>query len=446
MMHLASFWNLSYIFSGIKLGLKKYSMKQFSLIYTTAVIFYAGIFFICGVSVNYGMTMERVLPSDLFTAGQHSFKAGNHEEALSYFLKARNAGMNKPSLYYNLGVCHYSLGQYSEATEAFRQIISNPEMAPLAYYNLGLISLKDSDNRRASYWFKKAYDTTSNDKLRILASAALDKVGEKVSDSWSRYLSFALGYDDNVELTIDSETLQASNKGDFFSEIYGVAIKPVFGGTSSEGPLFTMGGSYLKYFDLNEFDSGSINTGLFYRNTLNGIRLKSGVDYAYTLIDGSSFEQIPSASIQGKYSLNPSVLFRFRYRLSYLDILDSDFDYLEGWRHRGLAESRWKWKRLYSTLSYILELNGRDNDDFSPTRHTVRVAFDLDLNHSWDMHLQMSYRKSTYDIDGMSDRDEDRFIGKGRLVYFLEKGWEIRGEYQHTDNDSNYDTYDYTRN
>ena len=116
-------------------------MNPFSLIYKTAVFFFVGIFFICGASVNYGTTMERESASDLFAVGQHSFKAGNHEKALIYFLKARDAGMVKPSLFYNLGVCHYRLGQYSEASETFMEIISNSEMAPLVYYNLGLIAL-----------------------------------------------------------------------------------------------------------------------------------------------------------------------------------------------------------------------------------------------------------------------------------------------------------------
>ena len=390
--------------------------------------------------------MEGQTASELFNEGQRAFKAGNHEGALTYFLDARNAGMKKSSLYYNLGVCHYSLGQYSEAAVAFKIIISNLEMAPLAYYNLGLIALKDSDNRTASYWFQKAYETTSNDKLRVLASAALDKVDEKIGDSWSRYLSFALGHDDNVEFTTDSETLQTSDKSDFFAEVYGLVIKPVLGGTSSAGPLFSMSGSYLEYFDLDDYDSGNINAGLFYRNTFKGIRLKSGADYTYTLLDGSSFEQVPSASIQGKYLLNASVLLRLRYRLSYLDILDSDYDYLEGWRHQVLAEFRWKCKRLYSTFGYVLELNDRDNEDYSPIRHTVSAGFDLALNHDWKVLLRMSYRKSDYNIDGMSDREEERFIGKAGIGYFLEKGWEIRGEYEHIHNESNYTAYDYDRN
>lgn len=382
-----------------------------------------------------------------FRSAVQLFKEGNYEQALQLFLKAKSLGMEKGSLYYNVGVCYYKLSLFDEAEQAFRKTASFPEMAPLAYYNLGIIALKQSEQEKAEYWLMQSYNKTDDEKLRLLAKTALNRIDKKEDLSlWERYLSMGLGYDDNVELYINSETLESSDQGDNFIDFFLFLRRPLSGSTATTGPVFQSSLSYLKYFELNEYDIGNINLGLMYRNKVQNIQLESGGEYSFTLIDGDSYEQSPGFKIQAIYPVNTSHAFRFRYRLNYLDIIDSEYDYLSGWRHRASAEISRRVSQYKAHLAYTLELNDRDDENYSPTRHTFAAGLILRHFENVDISFFISHRESCYDIEYAKDREDDRIDTSINLTYFFRDGWEVSGKYQHIDNDSNYSSYDFTRN
>jgi len=387
--------------------------------------------------------------SSAFQAGITAFKQGNYEGALDFFQQAESLGFAKPSLYYNIGVCCYKLGRYQEAEEAFRKTATFPQMAPLAYYNLGVVAEKQSDHPKALYWLQKSYDTAEADdvNLRVLAANALGQIkGKTDSSAWASYVSLGLGYDDNVELVTDSDVLQASNMDDWFLDMYLFTRRQFAGDSKESGSYFQSSISYLKYADVKEYDTGSADLALFYWKQAGSYQLEGGGGYYYSILDGQSYEQSPMISLQAKRPLWESTYVRLRYRLNYLDVLDSDYDYLTGWRHRTMAELSRRWGAYYGYLSYTLELNDRDDDDYSPTRHLFAAGVDMRPLDNVGVNLYVAYRSSQYDIESFDDRDEDRFDSILSITYFLVNGWEISCKLEHSHNESNYDSYDYTRN
>ncbi|MCB2183747.1 MAG: tetratricopeptide repeat protein [Desulfobulbaceae bacterium] len=393
-------------------------------------------------------TVHTRSPSFHFKAGQEAFRKGLHEDALQDFLDAQAAGLSKPSLYYNIGVCYYKLGRYPEAEQAFRKTAEYPDMVSLAYYNLGLISLQQQQSDAAINRFKRARFEAKNQKLRLMADAALEKLKkEEQKITWMQYASFGFGYDDNVALLADTENVRASGSDDFFAEILGHISGYLSENPSERGTQFHANVYLLHYLELDEYDVSSFFVSLLHKETINTLQMEARGEYAYTLLDESRFEQVPSLSFQLKYPLQSAKsVVRFRYRLSYLDILDDDYEYLAGYRHQFLGESFWKWSAYSALLGYVLETNDRDDPDFSPTRHTIKALFSVRPAPLVRVSLGVNYRDSKYDITNDNDRHEERMRGELRCTLFMKNDWELNGEYQYTDNDSNYEKYTYVRN
>ncbi len=402
----------------------------------------------CGVSSSaQDNDIEATRASVFFQSGMEAFKRGAFEPALQSFLQAEAAGMAKPALYYNIGVCSYKMGQYDQAEKAFQQTAEFPDMSPLAYYNLGLISLKLSDTQNALSWFNRAYAEADDEKLRIMAAAALDFLRkDEKKDIWLKFGSLGLGYDDNAALVSQTETLQNSGQDDFFIEALGHLSRSFTGQSAGSAIQLNMNAYVMEYFELDDYDVATVGMNLRYKKKTDSLQITAGGEYWITGLGNELFEQTPGLILQVQCPLAViKASGRFRYRAGYIDILDSDYEYLEGWRHQALAESSWKRSAYRAVFAYVLEVNDRDEHDYSPTRHSVMGALHIQPSEKIKISLGCSFRRSNYDIRGGSDREEDRFRADLGLTLYMKKGWEIKGEYQYTNNVSTYD-YDYSRN
>jgi hypothetical protein len=410
---------------------------------------FLGIFFVVPFFFCHDLHADTSQASPPFQQGIIASKQGNYAEALTLFQQAEAAGLDKPALYYNIGVCSYKLGRYAEAEKAFRKTATFPQMAPLAYYNLGVVAEKQSDHENALYWLEKSYSSAAgnDEKLRILAANAVQTIkGKMQSPHWDRYVSLGLGYDDNVELVADNDILQASNQEDGFLDLFVYLRRPLGRDTSTAGSYLQSNISYLKYYELDEYDTGSASLEFFHWRHLGNYQLEGGGGYEYVLLEGNSYEQSPMISLQVKRPLWASSSLRLRYRLNYLDILDDDYDYLAGWRQRAMAELSRKWGDWYGYLAYTLELNDRDDEDYSPTRHSIAAGMNVKFLKNMGAAFYVSYRDSCYDIAAAEDRDEEQLDASASLSYYLPNGWEIACKLQNTHNESNDPAYDYIRN
>lgn len=397
---------------------------------------------------------------DAYERGNEAFHAGHYQDALSAYLEAQAGGLRKNTLIYNIGVTQYKLRHYKKARRAFEDLLDDAQMAPLAYYNLGLVALKLENKREARRWFRRTIAQSDNPKLRAAAEAMVARLdGRRKSGKpspWSGFVTVGGGYDSNVTLRSDSETLVASDQNDYFLELFAYGSGRVAGnrnrGANLEGSFY-----YLNYEELNTYNTTSLRLGGSLDQRLDKWRLNSGLHYIYTLLDKDGYTQSAAFSLRGKRRLMRDQQLRLRYELSYIDDLDKRFGFLEGWRHKANATSVWNLDNKRLTIAYQLELNDRKDLDsprfisYSPSRHTLRLRGHIKFTPRYDASLDMRYRYSRYNdptelADGThKTRKENRYRATLDFSRYLKKGRTLTAEYRYTSNASNFRRYDYHR-
>ena len=384
--------------------------------------------------------------STLFELGVRSSQAKDFGLALSYFQQAEKAGDTRPALFYNIGVCAFKEGEYLISRQAFLKTADSPKMKAISFYNLGLISIKEKKRAEAENWFIKTLRISNDLKLKTLATAALKRIGSSPKATTSitaKYISAGVGYDDNVELAVETST--TSGQGDSYAEgfFYYKTLLPesfFLKNLHAKGTLY-----YQKYFDLKEYDLGMINGGLYHTMPVGKWKFESGVDYTYLTQDGNSFEHLPTIKLHAKKNLSTNTMLNLRYRLSYLDFLDSEYLYLNGWRQRFEADTSSMVKGLRLRLGYFFELNDRDNDDYSAKRHQFKAGIGYSPIKQLRLYGGIKYRVSDYDYASGEKRKDKRTISTVKAIYPF-RAWDATLEYQYTNNDSNMAGYDYTKN
>ncbi len=387
--------------------------------------------------------------SSSFQAAKKSFQAGDYEQALSLFKKAQKAGLDKPSLYYNIGVCSYKIGLYEEATKAFLQTATFPKMAALAYYNLAVVAEKQADLDAALSWLQKSIASAAEDdeKLLLLAQTALSRIQSKheQAEQWTRFAALGIGYDDNVSIEANDDLELTSEEGDSFTDAMAFFRSPLFGKAASQGRFLQGSMSFRDYTDLDDYDVGILQVDGRYRIRAGGFHIEGGGGYSYLYWDDDSYSQSPLFSLQAKRSLSETSSYRLRYAAKYVHILNSSYDYLQGWQQRATMEFLHRSERYRLLVGYSLEVNDRDDRDLSPRRHLLSAQLGLYPVDRLTLTLTASYRDSYYDQAGSSDRNEDRYEASLLCTYTLSPKWEVRGSYSHTINISSSPLYDYRR-
>ena len=417
-------------------------MKQyFPLLLTLAILFMA----------PQPALADDPLPAStaFFQQGLALYADGDYRQALDQFLAARDLGASGASLLYNIGVCHYRLGNYPAAKVAFAEMADNPKMASLAFYNLGLVALKLDEPDEARRWFNRSLSSGPPQKLRLLALHALTELDRTAPQrrQWLRYGSLCLGHDDNVTLTPEGDTLEPSGRADGFNEIIALLHGSIGEDSLTGGWQLQLGGLYRRHFSLADFDTGSAHLGLFYRTKLDSMTLQGGLRYTYATLAEQSFEQLTSADLQATYPLGQASSLRLTWQSGYLDILEPAYEGLRGWRHRGGVQVNLKREGLRTRLAYNAEMNDRDGEVYSPTRHSLRASVERELARRVTMLGSGSFRTSRYGETGNAERRRDEQLQcSAKLTWHLADRWALEGGYEYTRNNSNLNHHDYSRN
>ncbi|MEN8258402.1 MAG: tetratricopeptide repeat protein [Thermodesulfobacteriota bacterium] len=404
----------------------------------------------CQLINHHTVRAENISPSSSFQQGQTSFKKGDFAQALSLFKQAQAEGLNKPALFYNIGVCAYKLGLYEKAKEAFLQTATFPKMAALAYYNLAVLAEKQGDSGSAISWLKKSIATagSKDSKILLLSKTALSRILSRqgLLDSWTSYSALESGYDDNVSMIEGDDLELNSEEEDSFADIFTFVRSPFLGNSVSEGPFLQGSLSFRDYTELNEYDVGSLRLEGKYRKKAGTFHLEGGTGYNYVLWDDASYSQSPIFNLEVKRPLGHALSVRLRYEAKYQDILNSQYDYLQGWQHQATTEFSARHGAHSLVAGYSFEENDRRAKDSSPRRHLIKARIELYPVDKFYITLAASYRDSVYDLTSSPDRSEERYEASLQLGYTLSKKWRLAGRYTHTVNISNEDLYEYRRN
>ena len=393
--------------------------------------------------------------------GIAAFRAGDYAAALQSFLDARAAGLDTPGLRYNLGATYYRLQRYPEAEREFQALVPDPKWAAVARYNLGLTAQRAGRAQQAMEYFEQAR-TTTDPNLRALAATAFERLrGAPPSPQTSAVISLAGGYDSNVTLSPDASTVAVSHQGDRFVEALTAASHLLAGNT--ERGWVTHGSLVLrKYADLHQFDVAGSRAGLSYERDSGRVQTGVGAYFDTAYIDGDRLEQVASVDAQASSRLDTGAEFRGRYEFRRI-AGGGGFEYLDGRQQRLSADAGFTLASALLRAGYELELNHRrdlqQGSEFfsaSPTRQSLFASVALRNLAGWQADARGEYRVSRYGDPNLIDegpplgilevtRKDRRYGFALRANRRLTAPWGVFIDYSYYRNDSNLDTYDYSR-
>jgi tetratricopeptide (TPR) repeat protein len=115
-----------------------------------------------------GQTVERLISiKRLYYAGLIFLRAGDYEDALSYFKMAVNKDPTYTEAYWFIGLCNDRLGRNTESIEAYKQAIRiKPDFAG-AHFNLGVtyLIIRDRGSALEQYKILKNLDNDLANRL-----------------------------------------------------------------------------------------------------------------------------------------------------------------------------------------------------------------------------------------------------------------------------------------
>ena len=392
--------------------------------------------------------------------GVAAFRAGDYQAALQSFLDALAAGLDTPGLRYDLGATYYRLGRYEEAEREFQALAPDPKWAPLARYNLGLSAQRAGRPQQAMEYFGEAHRTTADPNLRALAATTFERLrGAPPSPQTSAVISLAGGYDTNATLSPDAATVGVSHQGDLFVEALAVATHR-FAGDSARGWVAHGGLVLRRYGDLSQFDVTGSRAGLSYETESSRLQTSVGAYFDTAYIGGDRLEQVASVDAQARRRLDAGGELRGRYQFGHI-AGGGGFEYLDGWQQRLSADAGFALASALLRVGYQLELNHRrdleqEGEFFSasPTRHSLFATVALRNVGGWQADARGEYRVSRYgdpnrlNVNGGTlevTRKDDRFGFALRANRRLSPPWRVFIDYSYYRNESNLDTYDYSR-
>lgn len=411
----------------------------------------------CLIAMSLLPGMALAVPADaLFARGVAAFKNGSFSTALEYFQQALAAGLDSPALQYNLGVSLYKLGRYSEAEAAFRACARDPAWAPLAYYNMGLSADQRGAPAVAQEYFEDAWRTAETDEVRKLAAAMLTRRSAPPPRA-SGVLTADVGYNNNVTLTADNQTLQTTRESDVFTELLAAATGRW--GSAPKAPRWDASLYNLTYRDLTENNITELLLAAAKPVSLAAWRFEAGAQWQYVLREGQRFQQIGSLRFEGTYELPNQRDVQVGLLLSSIDALDGDFEFLAGSRQELDIATRQPAGRGRLRSAITLERNER-NDlttaneffSYSPTRYGLRFDGSWSIGMGWRFEPTAHYSYSRYaDPDRRADglvttRADKNFELSLRVRRRLAGDWRLIGEYAYVRNASNLAEFSYSQN
>lgn len=390
----------------------------------------------------------------LFARGVDAFKRSDFESAVRYFREARSAGVDLPTLYYNLGASLYKLGRFAEAEQTFRACARDPIWAPLANYNAGLSAYRGGRRTVAASYFDRAWRTADSDEVRALALTMLERTDPAAARRARGAIALNVGYNDNVTLTADSQTLQTTSEADNFSEILASAT-----GRWDKDTLRWDASLYdLRYTSLHDNNITSIALGVGKPIKITPWYTDLSARWEYALRDGHRFQEIVSLRFGGARDRPDRGDLRVGVQLSNIDTLDRNFAFLDGTRQQvdvslgqRLAKARTRFGVTFERSDRADLTTANEFFSFSRIRYALWFAGSWPLSGYWQLEPTVRYARSRYaDPDRRASgivatrEDKERQLGL-RATYRLTAMWRMLGELSYIHTDSNFSEFSYSQ-
>ncbi len=395
-----------------------------------------------------GFQNANATPAEDFDAGVRAFERKNYPQALEYFRRAEDAGMDSAVLLFNLGSVYYRLEQYPRSRQYFARLMDDPELGALAAYNLGLIAYKTGNQQAAIEYFERSAKSTDDVDLRILAYRQIEKLAGRALKPWFAYASVAYGYDSNITVLPSSTA----------SEQTGYFVQPILlgdwrlSGDADRGLHATALYVERDYRDSDSFDDDSYRLGGVFHDRAGKWRLEYGVDYGQSTFGGDDYLTETGLFVNANNRFAGQRELRLHLRLEDIANRSAEFEFLDGNRQLFEAEYRAQSRPREYRLEYAFEINDRANtatESFSPVRHTIGVRYYHDYGKQTRLGAGFDYRLSDYRQVPAQDRRDERARLRIDARHRLNATFDLQAELLFTDNqstepESEYDKYQLT--
>lgn len=388
--------------------------------------------------------------------GIEAYEAGEYQKALEYFAEAIRLGATQAGLYYDIGVTHYRLKQYDQADEAFEKVAQSPAWEALALYNRALIAYRRNQPDLAKQYAKQSISLANTTNLAALNSRLLDRLenGSREKSAWSKLIHLGLGYNDNVLVT-EAGASAISGEGDTFVDFTG----QLKGSVSPENPNklnYLLLAQVRDYTNLNAYDQMSLRAGV--ENELGRPNRSVGAFLEQVFLGGKGYELITSLEYKQPLAVSGNNPLGLKYSFNHYSILDSNFAFLGGMRHRLQLEKEKKLGKG-SFETYVRgEYNDREDEtsagdffSYSPLRVGLGAIYKKNLSSrrlfSGSLFLEQS-RFMDPDVRSGVVKTRDDTLLEVRLSLFKASttNWLFRTSYLGTVNNSNYSEFTYNQN
>lgn len=383
-----------------------------------------------------------------------AFESGRNEEALAGFRELQATGVDDPAIDFNLGAIHYRLADHEQAVAAFSRAARDPRLTAVAAYNAALSAWQLKDRRLAADWLKRARDASPEAGLQEL----IDELGRTMAENHASRpggLAYAsIGYDSNVTLRADDETLAETGKGDTWLELYGdFDYAPRL---LNQAGLSLRGSAWLlAHQDLHEYDTALFRLGAMHSRHFGAWRVDGELQVERTLADGSGLTSGHALRLEASRSFRPEHVLRLMVETGRTRESNARFAYLTGSHHAFELESAWQIRATRLRGFYRYEDNDR-NDlrepvfiSVSPRRHEIGGDVRFRLAGGNVISTGLRYRRSHYAdpgelTDGSAMRRKDHRLRLFlRLSRSIGRDRELALQLQRTLNHSNVPAYDY---
>ncbi|RKZ70385.1 MAG: hypothetical protein DRQ44_00765 [Gammaproteobacteria bacterium] len=384
-----------------------------------------------------------------YKLGMESYRAGDNAAAVAYFESALKQGMDSIALQYNLGSSYYRVGRYEDAKKYFNLVNQTEAMRDLAEYNLGLIAIKEKDGSLAIQYFNSVATTGKDEKLIRLSKKQLNALtSSRKEDRWTSYLSFNLGYDNNISSVSGDSVLDVA---DSFYDLFASADFLITG-KRMDGWLAGASIYGIEYTETDTNDEYHFALDVKRTMKLKDWDTSARLSLSKSTYGGDDFQHIARLDLKGRKAISKRGRVYLRYWLEDISSDNSIYDYLEGWRQRARVEYRNYSLNNIKQVYYELELNDRgeivtstDTYDYSPTRHTIRAIYTHIITMQWWLNGDLAYRFSDYPVSSTIDREDDQWKLTLSTDYRFDRTFKFTAKYQYTDNTSTVDRYTYDK-
>jgi len=379
-----------------------------------------------------------------FKQGLTAYRSGEYKRAAELFEQARKQGLNKVSVYFNLGSSYYRLEEFDKAIPMFKQVIKFGEMADIANFNLGLIARKQNQDKLAKKYFLQIVSNSKNEKLVYLAKKNIQEIDDQVG-IWKSTIHTEAGYNDNVS----NAATGVAGGGDAYLTL-AASTRALISGSRERG--WQAHGEFYNrsYATITGFGLGSLSAGILRNTRLFEKDVYAGGYYKVQTLDGSPYQNIAGFETGLKNRTDAGAMYDYRYRFESIDAAAA-YSYLQGTRQRFRIQRVGNLDKHSSLiLAYRLELNDRQNSStasYSNIRHGVRVSYYLSSANDVMWNIAARYRVSDYTTIPLVQDRFDNLVQfsierKKKLKHDLE--WSLK--YSYSRNDSTDPAYAYTSN